>query len=245
MDVLSNYPEAMKFLDPSDEYSNSAAEVEVGGDRYLIVTQTSEHDGGQVLFRIGIDELTVVDADTIVDLLASRTGVSTADLVVRAACGPSSSSDHDDVHQAAQAAVDVFSSATGPGGGNLACVWAVRHIVNHKLGRWITRTDATAQFDVELQRCFGQTSEEDEVAAGGLIISPTVTRPDGSRNIGHVGILGVGGTGAERLIYSNSSSRKKWLQNFTLGGWIQRYRVNKGLKVRFYRIPRILNAPSG
>ena len=55
-----------------------------------------------------------------------------------------------------------------------------------------------------------------------------------SRNIGHVGLLGPGGTGPGRLVYSNSSSRKRSEQNFTLGSWIDRYRVRKGLKVRFY-----------
>ena len=130
-----------------------------------------------------------------------------------------------------------FSSKTGPDGGNLACVWAVRHLVYNALGRWITRTDGTSVFDAELQKCYGATWQEADTLAGGIIISPTITMKNGRRNIGHVGLLGPAAKGKERLIYSNSSSSARWKQNFTLDSWIERYRAKKGLKVRFYPLP--------
>lgn len=235
MASIDSYPEIIPFLDRTDDYVNTAAEINLNGSRLLVVTQQGENDGGQIVFQWDGESWRVLDSDTFIDL----SGNERSQVLVgpREACSRSSDDDHRKVHEKSVASVNVFSSATGPDGGNLACVWAVRHIAHKALGRWITRTDATAIFDVELQRCYGSTWQEADTPAGGIIISPTVTNPDGSRNIGHVGLLGPGGSGDGRLIFSNSSSRKRWEQNFTLGSWIQRYRVNKGLKVRFYPLP--------
>ena len=242
MELERQYPEIVRFLDTSDEYVNKASEFIVNDDRYLIVTQTSDVDGGQILFKLTADGWMPIDADTHVDILQHSQLVSSRTSV--GSCSASSENDHVSVHTAAKNAVNQFSSATGPDGGNLACVWSLRHIVFNTLGRWITRTDGTSVFDAELQKCYGSTLQENDVRAGGIIIAPTITRPDGTRIIGHVGLLGPPGAGDARLIYSNSSSEKKWKQNFTLNSWIRRYRAGKGLKVRFYPLP-FRPAPTG
>ncbi len=36
----------------------------------------------------------------------------------------------------------------------------------------------------------GPSLPQEHVPAGGIVISPTKTRPDGTRNVGHVGLLG-------------------------------------------------------
>lgn len=232
---IRDYPQITQYLDDTDDYANVVSETNVGGSRFLVVTQTSEFDGGQIVFRWDGDEWQPLDADTLVDVTGSeRTRVLTD---ARKACAASSDKDHETVYSYMVSQVNVFSSKNGPDGGNLACVWAVRHIVYACLKRWITRTDGTAVFDSELQNCYGSTWQEADTPAGGIIISPTVTMKNGKRNIGHVGLLGPGGKGLGRLVYSNSSARARWEQNHTVETWIRRYREQKGLRVRFYPLP--------
>lgn len=119
----------------------------------------------------------------------------------------------------------------------MACVWAVRHLAHQALGYWITKSNGTAAFDIELQKSFRDSWEEVNVPPGGIIISPTVPLQNGKRNIGHVGIVGPSGKGKDRLIYSNSSKRARWEQNHTLDSWIERYKNKKGLPIRFYPLP--------
>lgn len=236
MTTIDDYPGIRQYLDNTDDYENSVAETNLNGERLLIVTQVSDSDGGQVVFRWDGEDWLPIDSDNFVEISGAERA---ATLAARSSCSKSSDADHEAVHTLSLSLVNDFSSATGPDGGNLACVWAVRHIVRRALNRWITRTDGTSVFDTELQRCYGATWQEADVPAGGIIISPTVTLNNGNRNIGHVGLLGPGGVGLQRLVYSNSSARKRWEQNHTLESWIARYRTQKGLKVRFYPLPLV------
>lgn len=239
MNIEKQFPEILKFLDSSNEYSNSAQEVYVNGERFLVITQAGEHDGGQICFKRTEDGWQLFDSDTVVDVMQPTNfrNMLAAGTAAATVCNPSSDEDHAKVAALMVEQVDRFSSAEGPDGGNLACVWAVRKMVFKALGRAITTTDGTAVFDPELQRCFGATSQFEEVPAGGIIISPTTETPSG-RNIGHVGLLGPHTASLDdRLVYSNSSSRAVWKQNFTVGKWIQKYREDKHLKVRTYRLP--------
>ena len=129
--------------------------------------------------------------------------------------------------------VNQFQTSDGPDHGNLACVWAVRHVVYKALGRWITRTDGTSVFAKELKACFGSSAEEGELSAGAIVISPSVSTAEGVRH-GHVGLLGP--PSADRVIYSNSSRHRRWEQNHTLPEW-RRYYGGKGLDVLFFPLP--------
>lgn len=241
VDPLKTYPEIEPYLDDTDDYTVTASETKVGDDRVLIVTQQGI-DGQQLYFKWNGDHFEFWDNDTIVDSALSMLSIPPASQALEAAtagmrCGPSSDEEHRSVHDAAKMQVGVFDSSSGPDHGNLACVWAVRHIVKAVLGRWITRTDGTAVFAQELLSCFGSTHQEADVKPGGIIISPTQNIPGATRrNVGHVGIIGAGG-GLNRLIYSNSSAQARWQQNFTLGSWIARYRDTKRLKVLFFPLP--------
>ncbi|AUW47332.1 hypothetical protein [Rhizobium leguminosarum] len=230
MAAIDDYPDLKDFLDPTDDYQVSTQEVTSGGQRYLVVTEKSESDAGQLLFRITDKGLQLEKSDNAVSIGPSLDTLADSPNLV---CRISDQGDIDAVfNEAVNAFERGFSSADGPDGGNLACVWAVRHIAKQALGRWITRTDGTAVFDPELKRCFGSNLKEADVPAGGIIISPTE-----GRNIGHVGIMGPVTGDDKRLIYSNSSSAAIWKQNFTLKTWVERYRDRKGLKVHFYPIP--------
>ncbi|MDO9416323.1 hypothetical protein [Pararhizobium sp.] len=233
MGVVERYPEIKPFLDTTDDYVNEGTEFVSGGKTYLIVTQKGEIDSGQVLFEITDHGLVHKDTDTTVAIGPRLDTFSPAAALV---CELSDPGDITSVYEKVVEAENNFSSASGPDGGNLACVWAVRHIARKALGRWITRTDGTAVFDPELRRCFSSTLTEADVGKGCIIISPT----EGS-NIGHVGILGPRTGDTNRLIYSNSSSAALWKQNFTVKSWVQRYKTNKGLKVRFFPIPNYVS----
>ena len=140
----------------------------------------------------------------------------------------------------AKSLVGNYSSKSGPDGGNLACVWAVRRILKKALGRVVHKSDLTTTFENELDDCFSDDLPESDILPGGIVISPTTWKKVGNKTVrvgtGHVGILGEG-SGDSRLIYSNSSSNANWAQNFTVASWYARYRDKKGLSVHFYPIP--------
>jgi hypothetical protein len=232
MGILQKYPEVGAFLDKTDDYVNEGKELSSGGKKYLVVTQKGPIDSGQLLFQITPNGLVLEDTDTTVSVGAKLGTFASASALV---CRVSDPEDIKSVYDKAVASVDHFSSKTGPDGGNLACVWAVRNIAHEALGRWITRTDGTAIFDPELRRCFADSLTEAQVPAGGIIISPTE-----GHNIGHVGLMGPPTGDGTRLIYSNSSGAAIRKQNFTLGDWVKRYKTKKGLKVHFFPIPSYL-----
>jgi hypothetical protein len=230
--VEERYPEIREYLDHTDAYENSATEVKQGGDRFLIVTQRGEIDGQQILFKWNGEHFEFWDKDTVIDI---ETAIPTVGGLLRrhaefealVQCGPSSAADHRQVYDYVVSQVNRFDSSTGPDHGNLACVWTVRNLVFAALQRWITKTDSTSRFDSELRSCFNKSFESDDVVPGGIIISPT------GRNTGHVGFLGTGDGGARR-IYSNSSTRARLEQNYTVATWFERYHKRKHLSVHFY-----------
>ena len=143
MASIEDFPEVIPFLDNSDDYVNTVTEANLNGSRLLIVTQAGEIDGGQAVFAGTVK----TGSSSIPTRFVELTGNERNAVLV----GPRISvleefrrGSSRTVHEHMVDSVDVFSSATGPDGGNLACVWAVRHIVHQALGRWITRTDATA-----------------------------------------------------------------------------------------------------
>lgn len=132
------------------------------------------------------------------------------------------------IHQAAVNSVDNLDSSGGPGGGNLACAWAVNRILRSTIGRTFDH-NGTSSMDAELRMGVSSGTVEridrENVRPGDIVISPTV----GDR-IGHVGIMGENG-----MIYSNSSRLKQWKQNYNLSSWTDRY-TGRNLAVNFYRV---------
>jgi hypothetical protein len=245
-DYLDRYPALAKYLDDSEQYDVSCAEFTDGEDRYLIVTQRGDVDGGQLRFRITEGHLEPVEIATIINVAPH--GARMMALAARAATlTPAQQADVDAVagkmtglaNKPADASANTkFSTSAGPDGGNLACVWAVRHLVFKALNRWITRSDSTSDFARELQNGYGQSFKEADLPDGSIIISPTVWSSGNMQGRhGHVGLLGAHLPNGDRLIYSNSSTRARWEQNFTLSAWVSRYKNTKGLDVLFYPIP--------
>jgi hypothetical protein len=233
MPDVADFPGVERHLDTSEAYANDFEEMAGPAGRFLRVTQRGEFDGGQLSFRWAGDRWELMASDTVVEGLDPVA----AKVPRKRACARSPDNEHQFVFGFAINQVDAFSTKSGPDGGNLACVWAVRHPVHLTLGRWVTRSDGTADFAKELSLCFGGGFREEDVPAGGIVISPTETLKDGSRNVGHVGILGRRGGGMAREVFSNSSARARWEQNFTLGTWFARYKDKKGLPVLFYPLP--------
>src|SRR3990167_5171998 len=62
---------------------------------------------------------------------------------------------------------------------------------------------------------------------GNIIISPT-GMGNGNVPYGHVGIFG------DKWIMSNDSKAKMWRENYTIDGWVQRYRVFGGYPILYY-----------
>ena len=144
------------------------------------------------------------------------------------------------IHGSAKKHENKLSSADVPGteGGNVACAWAVNFVVKDGIGREVGGGLSTAVMFEKLAAGRGKEIDLSIAPPGSLVISPTEFRPNGSRNTGHVGILGAG-VGDERPIYSNSSKHALWEISSTvgtIGKWTDYYKVRKGLKVRTYSV---------
>lgn len=220
MNDLDLYPEFRAYID----HDATDVSVEPRGNDTFLVTMRGE-DGGQILLKKEGDKVEIVAADNVIQFYHA--------LAAPPACaGECTPQQYALIAQAIIDQVDHFSTAMGPDHGNLACLWAVRHIVHDALGFWITRSDGTADFCPQLVNCFGNDRDEAIVPAGSIVISPT----SGS-NVGHIGLLGTG-QGDARLIYSNSSSAALWKQNYTIETWRARYHERKGLPVYFFPLPQ-------
>ncbi len=242
-DVLRRHPEVAGYLDPTPDMKTITSHMVMNGREYLMVRQLSEFEGGMLVFEAVEGKFRPSMADNFFEL--DHIGRTFEISSLSRNCTASPEADHDRVAAHAQAQVDRFSTSDGPDRGNLACVWAVRRLAHAALDRWITRSDGTAVFYPELRGCMGASLPEDQVPAGGIVISPTKTRRNSTRNVGHVGLLGPPAANADdRLIYSNSSAQALWKQNFTLASWRRRYVEQKGLEMHFYKLPLRPAAPT-
>jgi len=120
-------------------------------------------------------------------------------------------------------------NAPGTNGGKLACAWAVNRVVRQALGYEVGGSLSTANMDSALRQGRGTKIRESEATPGSIIISPSIFSP--KKITGHVGILGK-----DQKIYSNSSSRALWVQNFTISSWKRHYEEKRGLDVKFYDV---------
>jgi hypothetical protein len=132
------------------------------------------------------------------------------------------------LHEAARYYVDRLSTRDVPGTcrGNLACAWAVNFIANVSLGEPVGGGRSTQRMR-DVLRAGGtrwRLVESNTPQPGDLILSPT-----SDKATGHVGIVGADG-----LVYSNSSSRASWRQNYSFDSWRDRYQ-RLGLEMLLFR----------
>ena len=234
VDVLAQYPAVQEYLDDSEQFHNTASEV-ISRDqsRFLIVTQIGASVAGQLLFSISADgTLVFITGDTEVD----PDNLATIAAVVSNSYSVSSEADHVLVANEMVAEAGKFSSAGGPDGGTLACVWAMRQIVSAALSREITHTDSTNTLVEELTSGFDKQDgfAESDVPPGGIIVSPGATAPGTKKwRHGHVGLMGAR-LGGERVVYSNSSQQALWVKNGTVESWLADH---SGLRTYYFPIP--------
>jgi hypothetical protein len=229
-----NFPAAQSWIDQDPSLTTEITEIFNDGTRFILVTQRGE-DAGQVLIELDASGNSVnAISDTVIDVGRILRATTARARTRVSAC---SAAQHALVFQQAQGWVTSHkSSAAGPDGGNLACAWMVRRLICSALSMMIYDGDGTLGFGEFLVSNYPSSFAEDEVPAGGIIISPTEVTGS-HRNVGHIGILGSPTGDDTRLIYSNSSSAAEWQQNRTLRSWRDRYEVAKGLEVLFFPIP--------
>jgi hypothetical protein len=238
MASIDDYPQLGALLDPKSTVSKVETK-EVDGIKYVRVTEHfDEGEGGQSLFKIVGENAEQIAKDNVVDFPST---LLTIEAVVSYS-GTMSDSDHAKVAGEAVKRVDNYKTGDGPDHGNLACMWACRHVVYFATNVWITKTDGTAQFYDELRKGGMKPDKADNLPPGAIIISPTT-----SKGIGHVGILGAG-TGNNRLVYSNHSPSHndpiaRWKQNYTVKSFTAAHEA-KGLETYFYRLPMVGAAAS-
>lgn len=238
MASIDDYPQLKPLLDPAGTVSNVET-ADVAGETYVRITEHfDDQEGGQSLFKIVGDDAKQIAADNVVDF---PSGLLKAQAAVHYN-GTMSDDDHAKVAQEAIDQVNKYKTGDGPDHGNLACMWACRHVVYFAINVWITKQDGTSAFYGELQSGGAKSDQADNLPPGALIISPTT-----SKGVGHVGILGAG-KGDDRLVYSNHSPSTKdpvarWEQNYTVKSFTDVHKA-KGLATYFYRLPRIGAATS-
>jgi hypothetical protein len=230
-------------------------QFESGGVTYFLIDQFDRETASEVIVAKRADSApTIIEGDTLVLLdpnlnlpIDVKKGLSAGlniDAVLAAApfdrgimAGGvllSQSQLDNDVLVTAQASVNTLDTSTVPGTnhGHLACAWAVNTIIRKALGRPIVDSLSTTVTGQRLKVQDRQVAES-SIGPGMIIISPT----DGAK-VGHVGIIGplppASADPGGRLIYSNSSSKGVFAQNFTLSTWKQNVGEARGLPVLFY-----------
>lgn len=221
-----SYPRLKPFLaEDIDDIGVESISNALG--KFLLITASAGDSTDQFLFE---------ETDEGLADVTERAGEILGTLEKSGFQGAASAAMHGLAFATAKDQVGKFDTHGGPGGGSFACVWSLRKILHSALGYWVTRTDSTEVFGVELKQDYYQSSAEDAVLPGGIIISSTVVKPGTTqRVVGHIGILGEG-DGDDRLIYSNSSKNKVWLQDYTVKSWRDR-QLPRGLEVLFYPLP--------
>lgn len=251
-----------KILDPS-MHKELFDTLTVGSATYYFIDQYDDQDGEPVIVRQVQGQAPQIVSDILPqdetaggaapgmsgklgERLKAIRGIEEDDTgaagAAPAGAGPSSQTQLNDLlrMQAENCAdtghQDHLSSANAPGtsNGKLACAWAVNRVAKMALGKQIGGGLATADMVIVLRDKHIATAD---LVSGCVVISPTVDTPNG-RNIGHVGIVGLVNTANPRQtpIYSNSSGRARFEQNFTFDSWIRRYKDQKGLSVELFQL---------
>ena len=205
----------------------------IGGSTFIKVTQLfSDGEGDQLLFKLNNGAISLIAADNVVEYPSLSPQIER----FKGYDGTMTDEEHAAVARQAIASVDVFKTGNGPDNGNLACLWAARHVVYFATQQWITYKDGTATFYGELEAGGMKPETADSLPPGAIIISPTTQKA-----VGHIGLLGSG-SGGSRPVFSNHSPSPqdlvaRWRQNYTVESFTQAH-AKKGLQTLFYRLPR-------
>jgi hypothetical protein len=219
---------------------------------YWVVNQIGQNEGGQTLLRHidGKTEILFSDSTVFPIKVTDQVSAAVAAELNKAASTPTvagATSDSptlqvgEDVSAKVFAAAKAFvgfvtSSVPGTDNGNLACAWAVNEVVRRALGTPISSEGGSNGLSTDgifdVLRTSGIALTPAQVHPGVIVISPT----EGAEH-GHVGIVGQnpGGQVGNTQIYSNSSSAKRFEQNYTTQSWTEYY-TGKNLRVLFFTL---------
>ena len=131
------------------------------------------------------------------------------------------------LYLAAIAAIGRDASPNDVAPDELGCAETVNAIHENAFGYQIGGDVSTYRMYRALKR-HPRFYEVETPLPGDVIISPT-GYGNGSM-VGHVGIVGK-----DNIIMSNSSATGTWEENYTIDEWIERYKNQGGLPVKFYR----------
>ena len=125
----------------------------------------------------------------------------------------------------------ITKNVAGTENGVLACAWALNEVVRRATGRTISKDlfDTDSVYDA-LKAGKGIAVADGNEVAGTIVISPEANVA-GKDVHGHAGIVGEGGR-----IYSNSSSRGMWMQNYTVDAWKAYFLTHLRLQVLFFNL---------
>jgi hypothetical protein len=129
---------------------------------------------------------------------------------------------------AAQYYVDILETqnVAGTCQGVLACAWAVNYVVKIATLQPVGGGVSTILMrDALHARGTPEFTDIADALPGDILLSPTAQHP------GHVGIVGEG-----HLIYSNSTSVRRWRQNYTLETWRDSFVGLHGLELNIFRL---------
>jgi hypothetical protein len=214
---------------------------------YFLFDQFDEHAGGQLLINqqegaaphiIAADSVIFTAGSEIVETelgnrLAQAFGIQLGEQEAEEAEDKGEFTSDSEisrrVFESALACNNHLSSRNVPGTnrGRRACAWAVNEVVRRALGRPIGGGLQTSEM-VKVLRRRHTPIEEEEAEPGTIIISPT-----SGGVTGHVGIVGE-----RSRVYSNSSSRALFVQNYTFRSWRAWYEDELELEVLFFRLSR-------
>lgn len=116
--------------------------------------------------------------------------------------------------------------------GNLACAWAVNFVIYSVLGR-VVAADTLSTSSLYGALLDGVGEALDGAEPGCIVVSPGEFK-DGLAVHGHVGIVDEG-----NLIYSNSSTKRGWAQNYNIESWNERYGLMMHLHTTYFRVTSI------
>jgi hypothetical protein len=248
----ADLPDSVRpLLDPQLK-SNVIFVKDVGTTTYYVVAQFDDAGGGEPVFirepqdgePIIIEDIRSLPVEVLLDSPGNKAGgassvdfeiglygLSDLDLLVNESGGDRAASPDIDKRMNEGAVKNLkmpSGNAAGTNHGRLACAWAVNRVTELSLGRPIGGGLATANM-IKVLKARHELVPEKSIVPGAVVISPTIYST-GRANIGHVGIVGEGGK-----IYSNSSNKAEWQQNFTVDAWKSHY-GGKGLQVLFFRL---------
>jgi hypothetical protein len=238
----------LKILDPDLTYRVTAT-AKSAGTMFWVVDQFGEQGGQTLVKQAGANAPEILAQDTTIFPLkdelalppavktALSTGLKPPDLPGPTPLATPLADDADVAARLFEQAKKcdetlVSRDVAMTNGGRLACAWAVNKVASLAIGKPIGGGLSTTEMGKVL-KAKHTLMPEGQIAEGTVVISPTQ-----GGNVGHVGIVGkVAGSAGATRIYSNSSNRGVFADDFTVAKWKSFY-GGKGLPVLFYAVKK-------